>query len=75
MTSSVRQPPESAEQSGTATGQVVATGLFTIEVVDCGKGAKPGRTCWRDSGAVYVARADGFAQIGQGHSSRRCSNV
>jgi hypothetical protein len=33
-----------------------------IRIIDCGKGAKPGLSCWRDSGVVYVAGADGLGR-------------
>jgi len=41
-----------------------------VVIVECGKGgAKPGLTCWRDGGVVYVARADGSRRrvVWRGH--------
>lgn len=48
-------------------GKLVAT--EPTMVVDCPKGAKPGLSCWRDSGVVYVARADGSGrrEVARGH--------
>jgi hypothetical protein len=40
-----------------------------IVVADCGRGTRPGLTCWREGGVVYVARADGSRRHGvwRGH--------